>query len=78
MRYVGLTDDLEKAFKKNGQPSRWRQIGPFASQVEAEYWKEKMISAGSLGAREDSGWHYGYTYTMLEEAESSTNGTKRD
>jgi len=69
MKYVGLTDDLDRRRNEHSNPSDWWQKR-FSTESEARKWEKDMLSRpGYTGGAGGYGWRYGYTYTIT----NSTN-----
>ena len=62
--YVGLTDDLERRRGEHGNPTDWKEYGPFQSEQAARNWEKSAIASGYTGGPGGAGWRYGYTYTI--------------
>jgi hypothetical protein len=65
-KFSGLTDNLANRRQEHGNPLDWRTFGPFASQAQAIAWETRMHARGHEGSFHDSGWRYGYTYTITD------------
>ncbi len=64
MKYVGLTDNLERRKNEHGNPSDWWQCS-FSSEHEARAWEKAMLNKpGYTGGTGGDGWRYGYIYTI--------------
>lgn len=64
---VGLTDRPDRSRQEHGDPTDWRQAGPFENEAAARTWERATLAAlGSLGqaGRDRDGWRYGYVYTF--------------
>ena len=68
MIYVGLTDRPDGRRQEHGDPSDWRQVGPFRDEGAAHAWKRAtLVELGAIGRRarrDEDGWQYGYVYTI--------------
>jgi protoheme ferro-lyase len=66
MKYAGLTDDPVKSKQEHGDPVDWRVEKTFAAEEEARKWEKGTLALGYQGGAGETGWRYGYTYTITE------------
>ena len=67
MRYVGLTDDLEKRKKQHGNPPGFRRVRTFRTEKTAREWEKEFLKKGYTGDTGGKGWKYGYTYKVTKK-----------
>jgi hypothetical protein len=64
--YAGLTDDLEAARRRHGNPLDW-QYRQFHEPGHAERWAEVMRVMECLEPKKTKAWLFGYLYTITPE-----------
>ncbi|MBI2373858.1 MAG: hypothetical protein HYV07_07665 [Deltaproteobacteria bacterium] len=69
MKYVGLTNDLERRHAEHGEPADWKAWGPFKSEQEARAWEKQKLAQGYEGGPGGAGWRYGYEYTITRNTQ---------
>jgi len=63
MRYAGLTDDLERTKRENGNPRNFRVVQQFTPEAAARQWERRMLARGCEENTSGAGWKYGYTFS---------------